>query len=220
MNSKIKKIILLILIPIVFIVIFVASFIVALTNSSISANGSSFGSYSGNSNEKASTTAGIKGYYSSSSGRVYTEYWQNIAGTPWYWDSGCFHCSLATIMSGYGSKKTPNQLSGWGTSGYQSDAAQVGCNYPNVNKNGAREALIKGDPVMLEIPWGGTLTTFNGSHTFSLNQHWVALLDTKKQNGKYMVYVHDPWQGEPCFGWGDLDTVLNVGSQFIHFYQN
>ena len=178
----------------------------------------------GDGNESLSSTPGIRAKYASSSGKTYTEYWQNIqAGCPWYSTDGCFHCSLATVMSGFGSTKTPNQLTGFsygsGCYGYQSDAASVGCSYPHISAGEVEGALKSGDPVMLEIPLGGTLVTDNGSHTYTYSQHWVALLDYKNVNGKGKVYIHNPWQGEESYGWTDINNITRVGTQFIHFYK-
>lgn len=170
--------------------------------------------------ESSSNTAGIKGYYKSSSGKTYTEYYQNVEGTSWYATDGCFHCSIATIISGFGSNKTPNQLTGFsygsGCYGNKVDFTNAGCKYEQISSSEVKSALKKGDPIMIHIA-GNTLTTDNGSHYFG--GHWLSMLDYKKENGKDKVYIHDPWKGDPCWGWGDLDTVNKAIVEFWHVWK-
>ena len=171
-------------------------------------------------NESASDKAGIRGYYKSSSGKIYTEYYQNIQGSAWYSEDGCFHCSIATIISGFGSTKTPNQLTGFsygsGCYGNKVDFTNAGCKYEQISASDVKNVLKKGDPVMIHIS-NNTLITDNGSHYFS--GHWLSMLDYKKENGKDKVYIHDPWKGDACWGWGDLETVNKSIAEFWHVWK-
>ena len=172
--------------------------------------------------EKTSDKAGIRGYYKSSSGKTYTEYYQNIQGSAWYSTDGCFHCSLATIISGFGSTKTPNQLTGFsygsGCWGNKIDFTNAGCKYEQISSSNVKNALKKGDPIMIYVSPSGTLTTDNGSHTLAYG-HWLSMLDYKRSNGKDKVYIHDPWKGDACWGWGDLDTVNKSIGEFWHVWK-
>ena len=175
------------------------------------------------SQELSSSTTGIYGYYKSSSGRTYTEYVQDISsnGCPWYSVDGCFHCSLATCMSAFGSKYTPNQLSGFsygsGCYGNQNDVSKIGCSWRNITASETRTVLKKGDPIMFHVT-GGTITTENGSKQHG--GHWLVMMDYKKETGKDKVYIHDPWSTHADRGWGDLDSINSNIVEWYHIYKD
>ena len=175
----------------------------------------------GTGNEKASNTAGIKGYYTAlCSGRTYTEYWQNIVGTPWYWDYGCWVCTQATIMSGFGAKYTPNQLPGFHANAQQYTWKQFGnCQYErvyNVKASDIVKYLKQGEAIHIRVE-GRTLITDNGNHPF--DGHSLSLLDYKRENGKDLVYLHDPWDGDPTYGWTNVNTLANCLIWYEHIWQ-
>ncbi len=170
--------------------------------------------------EQTSSTAGIRGYYKSScSGRTFTEYYQNDGGA-WDWDSGCWVCSQATIMSGFGSKYTPNQLPGFHGSAQQYTWKQYGnCNYErisNVKASDIKTYLKQGEAIHIRVE-GRNLVTDNGTHYFA--GHSLVLLDYKSENGKDKVYLHDPWKGDPTYGWTDLEKLASCLNWYEHVWQ-
>ena len=170
--------------------------------------------------EQESTTNGIKGYFKSAcSGRTYTEYYQNDGG-PWAWEYGCWVCTQATIMSGFGSKYTPNQLPGFHGAAQNSTWQQYGnCKYERVNNVKASDIvkyLKNGEAIHIRVE-GRTLVTDNGSHYFG--GHSLALLDYKNENGKDKVYLLDPWKGDPTYGWTDVNTLAPCLVWYEHVWQ-
>ena len=170
--------------------------------------------------EKLSTQPGIKGYFTSQcSGRTYTEYYQND-GAAWHWEYGCWVSSQATIMSGFGSKYTPNQLPGFFGSAQQYTWQTYGnCQYErvyNVNGNDIKNYLLRGHAIHIRCE-GRTLITDNGSHYF--NGHSMVLLDYKNENGKDKVYLFDPYKGDPTYGWTDLNTLASCLTWYEHVWQ-
>lgn len=172
--------------------------------------------------ETKSDKPGIRGYYTSSAGRYYTMYCQNDLSSNWYWTAGCFDCTIATIMSGFGATTTPNQLTGYKTgNGNREDFKTYGnCSIETYNSGNIKASEIKsfiqqGDAIMFHA-YG--LTTDNGSYGWE-DGHWMSILDYKKENGKEKVYVCDPWEGEVCHGWGDLNTVTQCIVEYIHVWK-
>ena len=129
---------------------------------------------------------------------------------------------MATIISGYGVNKTPNQLSGWNggnCNGDRSDFSTIGkCSYKE-NKSptasAMKTALKNGHTLMIHIE-GKTLKTDNGSNSYS--GHWVVVLDYKTTNNKDKIYIHNPWKGNAC-GWADLNTVASALSEYIDVWK-
>lgn len=180
---------------------------------------------SGNGTDESSDTLGIKGYHTSSiTGRKFTLYIQDVPGTPWYSVDGCFHCSLGTILSGFGYNQGPNTLWGFsygsGCYGNRDDfSSKAGCKYATVygaNSNDIKRYLQNGEVIFFNVQ-GGTVTTDNGSANYSM--HWLALLDYKNENGTDKVYVHDPWGGNPSRGWGNLSTIASVIVEYVHVWK-
>lgn len=177
--------------------------------------------------ETSSSTAGIKGYYTAAtSGNKYTLYWQNITSSAWYSKDGCFHCSIATIISGFGSTKTPNQLTGFsygeGCKGNRNDFSTYGgCQWETVKSiksSDIKKYLQDGQAIMFHVV-GKKLTTDNGDHDISSYGHWLSLLDYKNDNGTDKVYVHDPWSTDNSYGWGNLTNIANVISEYVHVWK-
>ena len=171
---------------------------------------------SGSGSIEGSDTLGIKGYYTAeASGRKFTLYSQNIQGSAWYWDCGCFVTSQATIASGYGSKLTPNQFTGFGGMGLVSDfETKCGCKYKrehSLTASQMKQYLKEGKAIMIEL-MGVTLKTDNGSAYYS--QHYVSVLDYKEENGVDKVYVHDPWDGSASYGWANINDIVSVSTCF------
>ena len=171
-------------------------------------------------NEKISATAGIRGYYKSRcSGRTFTEYYQNDGGA-WNWESGCWISSQATIMSGFGSKYTPNELPGWHGDAQQYTWKQYGnCQYErvyNVKASDIKKYLKDGQAIHIRVE-GRTLYTDNGSHPFV--GHSLVLLDYKSEGGRDKVYLHDPYKGDPTYGWTDLNTLANCLTWYEHVWK-
>lgn len=171
---------------------------------------------SGNGSIESSNTLGIKGYYTAKvSGRKFTLYCQNIQGSAWYWDSGCFVTSQATIASGFGSKLTPNQFTGFMGLGYVSDfQTKCGCKYSrehSMSANTMKQYLQDGKAIMIELI-GKTLKTDNGSAYYS--QHYVSVIDYKNDNGVDKVYIHDPWDGSGAEGWANINDIVSVSTCF------
>lgn len=174
----------------------------------------------GNGAEDESSTPGIKGYYTAlCSGRTYTEYYQNDGGA-WNWEYGCWISSQATIMSGFGSKYTPNQLPGWQGSAQQYTWEQYGkCKYEriySVKAEDIKRYLQQGHAIHIRVE-GRNLVTDNGTHYFT--QHSLTLLDYKRENGKDMVYLHDPYKGDPTYGWTTLSTLASCLNWYEHVWQ-
>lgn len=162
----------------------------------------------GGGTETPSTTRGIKGYFKSAcSGRTFTEYYQND-GNAWNWNEGCWVCTQATIMSGFGGTKTPNELPGFMGLAQQSTwSTYANCKCErkyNVSATDIKNYLKKGEAIHIRVE-GNTLNTDNGSHYFA--GHSLALLDYKEENGKDKVYLLDPWKGDPTYGWTDVETL-------------
>lgn len=187
--------------------------------------GATLGSNAEGGTLERSNTKGIKGYYTSSvSGRRFTLYWQDVIGSPWYWESGCFHCSIATIVSGFGQSPTPtpNQLSGWMSEegGNRSDFTTYGgAKYDtstSVNANDIKKYLQNGEAILFHIT-GGSVRTDNGSETHP--GHWLALLDYKNENGVDKVYVHDPWSTHSDYGWGEINGVTRDIVEYVHVWK-
>ena len=175
--------------------------------------------------DETSDTLGIKGYHTSSiTGRKFTLYIQDVPGTPWYSVDGCFHCSLGTILSGFGYSQGPNTLWGFrygsGCYGNRDDfSSKAGCKYATVygaNSNDIKRYLQNGEVIFFNVQ-GGTVTTDNGSANYSM--HWLALLDYKNENGTDKVYVHDPWGGNPSRGWGILSSIASVIVEYVHVWK-
>lgn len=174
----------------------------------------------GSGDESDSDTPGIKGYYTAlCSGRTYTEYYQNDGGA-WDWEAGCWVSSQATIMSGFGSKYTPNQLPGWHGAAQQYTWKEYGnCNYErvsNVQASDIKRYLLQGHAIHIRVE-GRTLVTDNGSHPFS--GHSLTVLDYKKEDGKDKVYIHDPYKGDPTYGWTTLSTMVSGLTWYEHVWQ-
>lgn len=185
-------------------------------------HGANFSS-GGSGTMEESNTPGIRGEYTSSiSGRKFTLYTQDDPRSSWYSEDACFICSLCTIMSGFGYEETPNTLTGFsygsGSYGNQSDFLKV-CQYADgvgVNYNDIKKYLQDGEGILFHV-LGKTIITDNGSASYG--EHWLALLDYKNENGKDKVYVHDPWGGNPSYGWADLNNIVNVITNYYHAWK-
>lgn len=164
---------------------------------------------------------GTKGYYRSSSGKRYKLYVQDIPSTAWYSVDGCFHSSLATAMSGFGSTYTPNQLDGFsygsGCYGYQGNVSWIGCSWNYINQNQVKDALKAGNPIMINV-MGNSLTTDNGTEFH--RGHWLVMMDYKNENGVDKVYIHDPWSTHTDYGWGNLNSINGSVSRWLQIYKN
>ena len=123
-------------------------------------------------------------------------------------------------MSGFGSKYTPNQLPGWHGAAQQYTWKEYGnCNYErvsNVQASDIKRYLLQGHAIHIRVE-GRTLVTDNGSHPFS--GHSLTVLDYKKEDGKDKVYIHDPYKGDPTYGWTTLSTMVGCLTWYEHVWQ-
>lgn len=168
-----------------------------------------------NGSEAASNTPGIKGYYTSSFGKKYTLYLQNVKNTAWEWSEGCLHCCIATIVSGYNANVTPNQLSGWRNQAYSSDVEKYSGHtsklYRTVNSADVINELKQKHELYILVE-GKTIKTNNGSSKHQ--HHYLAVLDYKEENGESWIYIHDPWNGHNGYGWGKLSDNIKSIKEF------
>lgn len=170
--------------------------------------------------EKLSNTPGIRGYYKAAcSGRTFTEYYQNDGGA-WDWKYGCWVTSQATIMSGFGSKYTPNQLPGFHGSAQQYTWKQYGGvqyeRVTNVKAGEMKNWLKKGHVLHIRVE-GRYLITDNDEHYF--DGHSLTVLDYKREGGKDRVYIHDPYKTDLTYGWTDLNKLAGCLNWYEHVWK-
>lgn len=172
--------------------------------------------------EKSSNSSGIRGYFKAKcSGRTFTEYYQNDP-CDWQWDQGCWVCSQCTIMSGFGSKYTPNQIPGFHGAAQQYTWKQYGnCEYEritNVKASDIKKYLKEGNIIHIRVE-GRSLITDSCPEGHYFGGHSMVLLDYKVEGGKDKVYLHDPWDGDPTYGWTDLNTLASCLTWYERVWQ-
>lgn len=164
--------------------------------------------------------------YTSSSGKTFVEYKQNIG--PWasmpygsgtIKSQGCSVTSLAIMTSGYGYNFTPQKWSSTSLTSVSGQAATyvkgsqrttIGAEYTapkNVSANHKKDIqdhLKTGDVVIIHVLGAGNK---NGGYNkkYTSSQHWMVLLDINDAGDQ--VYVSNPYSGQPN-GWDNIDQVL------------
>lgn len=161
--------------------------------------------------------------YTSSSGRTYIQYKQNVG--PWatqrYGEltisaQGCSITSIAIALSGYGYDYTPSKFSGAligiydTTKRYASGSTRTftrggdGMAYNQVQQQHKQDIvnhLNTGNAVIFHV-----LGAKKGySSTYTGNQHWMVLTDVNADGTE--AYVSNPYSTGPN-GWNSLDIIL------------
>ncbi len=165
-------------------------------------------------------TQGYTSIYTSTSGKVYKEYKQNLgsyANKPIFGNKtiashGCGITSVCIVLSGYGIECSPGQYAGTSPTLYtelQSKGLTVqrlGKFDDNANtqlsesyKSTLVDHLKTGNAAMIYVKKS------LGSE-FTNNVHYMAILDTRERNGTTEIYVSNPWEGDET-AWQNINRV-------------
>lgn len=176
--------------------------------------------------EADSTDSKVKGYYKSTTGRVFTVLNQTtIPG----WGDKCNRAAAAIIASGYSSETSDQLIDTINTNkarykwdsvptdnyfnsyGLKLDETKVGNVSANDTATLLRKQLSKGGYAMIWLNNGGTYIGKSGK-TWTSKYHWVAVVDYRMENGNEQIMVLDwhggAWYSIDEFQYGIADYAL------------
>lgn len=184
-----------------------AAYAVYTTNLRIEIMENIFGKSTGGS-QAGNVAAGIQEKYTSSNGRTYTVYGQDIgpwANVPYVGTTishaGCSITSVAIALSAYGVNITPDQVLAENPNFGVSGALQkrgVNCSYGNATKDKIIEHLQKKKTVIVHVV---------APSDFTSSEHWMVLADVSN-DGK-LVYVCNPYSNNTN-GWVSIHQIYTL----------